>query len=593
VSTSWPSGGLLGGSLGLGSEGVLGAGSLGSAVDPAWEAAPTPTLAGGTIGRPITQAGPGRWLLDLDLGGQLWRIGTEEVRPLSRARGGQVVYVAGLDDLSFELDTESVSVRVRSGGADTWARQRRVLGPIRGRRFVLRLWYEGQVLEDAFVALQGVVEGAAFGSTDDPYTLELSCARDMVALSRAIVGPNQRMGDDTFAKLNTDTDGMVYPVVFGHPGEGGIPCSPALRYYDTIPGNYFVVAGHHVAASHVVLWNLSQEEDPLPGDTYPVTNTRDLLGQDVAIIGPVPASGGGAGTVHAKVDNEYAVSWLRPLGGGVRHRGRAVSGLGDLLEWGADRFSSALFDQGEMSARRESLNRFRVGGFFNELETVWQEWLESNVLNLFELEEVQGPRGVYYQEIRHSTDRRLVRGRLVTGGAGGGYRVERVAPVSESDDDIFNRITISYGPLAGSTQQYLVDVPMGAWQYNSGDHSERPPPSVILRDPRCEYSERIFGPRESKWETGLVWDAGTAEAVARTKAQRHALPKQLTVYQGGRELLDFRKHEVVSVLDLSPGAAFEDDLAIVRGVSIVDGQTVRLSVAIDTDPLRIPTVRRT
>jgi hypothetical protein len=390
--------------------------------------------------------------------------------------------------------------------------------------------------------------------------------------------------------VNTDTLGMVYPVVFGAPG-GIVPATPALRVYETVAGNYFVIAGHHVAATSVILYNMTQEEDPLPGDAYAPINTEDDLGNKVAMIGPVPPSGGGFGTVHAIADNEYAVAWDPATGGGVRHRGRAIEGLGDLLQWGADTLSVAVHDQGEMAARRSSLNRFRIGGFINELDVVWQEWLESNVLNLFEIEQVEGPRGVYFQEIRHRADRRHVRAKLVTGAGRGGYRVERISAVMESDEEIYNRILVSYGPLAGSKTQYYGTAVMGAFAFGSGDGEERPAPSVLQRDPRCSYSERMFGPRELHLETGIVWEEGTATLLAQIKAARHAIPKLLASYRGGRELLDLRRHDVVEIYDTSPGAVFSGDLAIVTGLSIVDGSTVGVDLAIDTDPFHSPTVQ--
>lgn len=552
----------------------------GASVDPAWTEQATPTLAGGTIGRPITRTGGGRWLLDLDLGGELLRFGTRETEVVSRQRGGSVRYVPGLDDLQWEIDGESGSVLLRAGSSNTWALLRRKLGPIRGRRVVLRYWHRTQVLEDAYVALQGVVGTAAYGDPGDPFSLQLSLQRDLRALSKEMLQPTAKVDYNTFSGILGDVpeEGIPYPLVLGCPGAaraGGLvtPATPGLPINYTLTRR-ILIAGHRVEATRVWVFNITQGEVV----DLPVEHGLDDLGQEFAYVDLL-----GVPIFDFNAEEEYAVGWDRTWGGGLLHRGRAVQGLGDLLQWGADVYSLAIYDQGEMSARRSALNRFRVDTVVNE-QILWSDWLESNVLSLFELEEVQGPRGLYYEEIRHEAHRRHVRARLTTDQGQGGHFVSRVSQIAEEDEEIINSVRIAYLPFAASHTQFVETVTV------------QPPRTglvvedVVLSSPRCAYSERLFGPREATWETAITSDTATATAVAHTKVARHAIPKLLVTYEGGRGLLDLRKHQVVEIYDARGGAAFEGDLAIVRGLQIVDGATVRVTLAVDSNPLTNPTV---
>ena len=551
-------------------------------VDPAFSEGAAPTLTGGTIGRALTRRGIGRWLLDLDLGGQIWRLGSQEVRVTSRVRGGPVSYLAGLDDLSWEIDGDSISITARAASADAWGSARRHLGPLRGRRAVLRYWYPGQDLEDAYVALQGTIGGASYADPADPYGMQFELTRDLRGLSREVLSPSAKLSYATFAGLLGDVpeEGIYYPLVIGCPGSprsvGGLP-SPATP---ALPINYtltrrVLIAGHRVAASRVWLFNLTEREVV----DLPVVHGTDDLGQEFAYV-----SLDGVPIFTFDSEHEYAVGWDREWGGGLVHRGRQVAGLGDLLQWGADTNSLVLYDQGEMAARRTALNRFRVDTLINE-QILWSDWLESNVLSFFELEEVQGPRGIYYEEIRHEAHRSLVRAKLTTAADQPGYRVSRISGVVEEEEEILNRIRISYLPYAASYTQY-VELVIAAPPHSTGLDAT----SLLLPSPRSALSERLYGPREGTWETGISSDPATIAAVARTKVAKHALPKRSATYEGGRELLDLRKQQVVDVYDLSHGATFENELAIVRMLQIVNGTTVRVTISFDTDPVTSPTV---
>lgn len=542
--------------------------------DPAWVPPPVPTLTGGTIGRAVTRSRVSSWLLDLHLGDRAMRFGTRAASVSSRVAAARVLYVPSLDALSWEVGQDSASLRVMASTPSDWALARKRYNSLRGWRAVLRLWFDDQELENAYVALQGLVTSATYGDPEDPFALQLDIDRNPPELSREMLSPTARLDKTTFSGLLGDIPegGFYYPLVIGHPGSprgpGGLP-SPATP---ALPLNYtltrrMLIAGHRVEASRVWLFNLTEGEVK----DLPVSHGVDDLGQEFAYIDLL-----GVPIFTFDSEHEYAVGWDRQWGGGLMHRGRVVAGLGDLLEWGSDTYSLVQHDAGEMSARRTALNRFRVDTVINE-QIKWTEWLESNVLSLFEIEEVQGQHGAYYEEIRHKAHQRHVVGKLNTDIGGSGYRVHRISGIREDDEEIINVFTFAYLPFAASHTEYVevvtVNPPRGTALVATIE---------TLVSPLCRLSEQLFGRREGTWETGISSDPATLRAIALSKAERHAIPKLIVSYKGGLDLLSLRKNDVVELYDTRNGAAFEGDLAIVRGLQITPDQSVIVTLAVQT-----------
>lgn len=554
---------------------------------------PPPGSVGG-LGRRTVQRSSGVWLLDFTLGGRPWRFATREVSVLSREAGQAVVYRAGLSGLDFTLQAETASVQVRAADPHAWAKSRRSLGPLAGRPFRLWRWYEG-LLEDGLLALQGTVEAAGWGDSGDPSALSLTLRRDLQGLSFPVPDPQARVDSSTWPvrplyPTDENVQGAAYPVIIGFPGSQGSlsstaaprPTTPGLLVEGLAhPTSVLLVADRRVHATTVRVWDISAT--PPESEDRTVQYTEDKLGREIAYVDFVASSF----TAPAAEGHEYLVAWDRrpAYGGGILWDGEPVRGLGDLLLWGAATLSRARYDTAEMEARRAALNRHTIDTVIND-PTLWEDWLRGNILDLYELEPVHSPRGLYYRQRVYVTDPTKVRARLTASPGGSGWRVVRQGPVQDVQDEIVNEITVEYDPAAMSSSSFRRRVTVGPIQgaYERGTVDTRHGAALA-----CRVSRTLYELRPRTWQTVTTSDPSAALLLAQLKAQRHALPAQLVRYRGGPELADLRHYDTVEIEDTSPGAWFRGDLALVWDLVLEDRDTFAVTLRVPMDPLRSPT----
>lgn len=547
----------------------------------------TATHTGGTIGRAITLGQRGAWLLELDMGSEVVRVSTEPLSVVSRVAGDEVSFAPGLVDFDAPITLDSLAVSVRGRSTRTWSEFRRSLGPLRGRRFVLRRWYPDQVLEDALVLLEGTIEQVGYADPGAPDTLRCTLSRSSRALSRVYPSSRMAVDADTWPGAGSSFIGQPYPVIFGAPGsrtktsEGAVPqvATPGLLVTTDTLDKRLLVAGHHVEAAQVRV--LKRGPNGSERATIAVVNELDGLGAPVATAQMV-----GAFTLAPTDADEYLVGWDRftGWGRGLLHRGRVIEGLGDLLLWGAETLTTSRWDLAQLEGQRASLNRFTIDAYWND-PLVWEDWVQKNVLGVFPIEEIAGPRGRYYRAIVYETDARRIRATLATSGSGSGRRVERISGVDEGTGEIINSVEVSYqayeltdamrsrlsvGPRAGQVPMY------------SGLNLD-----TAASDFRAAASDTYFGERSTQLEVPQVWDPSTALLLAQALIGGSALPGRRAAYLGGPDLLDLAEYDTVELWDNSAGACFLGELAIVETITIV-AAGVQLELYVPDDPLRRP-----
>ena len=550
--------------------------------------------AGGVYPRAITEGTSGVWLLEIDLGGEIIRVATRETVIESREIGDEVLFYTGLDDLSSPLSVDSVSLRVQAGSRETWAQYRNHFGPVRGRSCRLRRWFAGQVLEDAYLIIDGVVASASWGAPGAPDLLDIKIERDVRSKS-VPHPPANAVVDETAWPQNVGKyigDNIrlsQYPTVIGTPGDSGnggatappFLGSPGLYVFDANIGDYIVIAGHHVAAQGVRLWNTTQN-DNTGATALPVTNGFDSRNNPVAYV---DVRGNWQGGTSIEPEDEVFVGWGRDptaWGPGLTHRGQPVLGLGDLLIWGADQLSTARWDFAQMHAQREALNLYRIDTYWNE-SMLWEDWVQANIIKQFPVVEVQGPRGRYYRRIETETNPRNIQGRIATFRSGSGRRVERIAAVTEVGGDIVNTLEIDYGarPTSGTARRKLnigptkgpVPGPPGGAQI-----------TVNAANFLATTSNTFYGPRYRYENIPITWDPVTASLIGRYILSTQALPGRRTRYRGGNDLLDFYEYATIEIYDTSFGANFDGVLGIIEGITITPNGA-DLDVFVPDDPI--------
>jgi hypothetical protein len=451
------------------------------------------------------------------------------------------------------LDPESVSVTVK--GSEPWGALRNALGPFTGRTFALRLWYPDQVLEDAYIALQGEIDAPGFAGPTTPNSLHLSLKRSEAALSVEMISSRLTIRTETWGSHDFDSrlEGQAYPIVIGHPGDGAGAASPAL-YVNNVD-EQVMIAGHHVDASTV---RIIDQSDAGTFYDLPVTNGLDDILNPVAMVDLTGS--------FAVIDKGKAffASFSAANGGGVKDGNRVVSGLGDVLIWGSKNFSRAVFDLGQMEAQRLYLNRYQIDTVINQLGVTWEDWVQQNLIDLYNLEVVNGPRGIYYRQVRYDASAAEVVATLTTGARDGGIRVSRESEIVETTEDIYNQITVQFGAIGMSSSSYSRSSVVGP---NRDASTGQIPDAICLR------SFGVYGLRPKTIGTLTTWDQSTGDRLARDAVLRYAMPKPVTTYRGSTELFRLTKGSVVRVNDTVGGAAFSSALARVTDLAFGSSNT--------------------
>lgn len=547
--------------------------------------------ASGIYARGVTEGRQSAWLLEIDLGGEVIRVATDEATVTSRDVNDDVLFHTGMDDISVPASVDRLTVAVSAGNRETWGQYRAHFGPIRGRRFRLWRWYEGQILEDSYLVMDGVIDSATWGDPARPDALTMTLSRDARGLAIVYPPPDHIVDDEGWTQnsgkyIDDSLKQQHYPTVIGSPGDSGNgPVSappylgtPAMLVQHKTTEHIVVIAGHHVDATNVRLFNRTQ--GTRTGDVA-VVNTVDEKGNKVAVVDVYNEWTSGN---LAIAGDEIYTGWGRgsTYGVGLTHRGQPVLGLGDLLIWGADTLSTAQWDFAEMYARRAGLNRYRIDTYWNT-PMLWEDWLQANIMGLFPIEEVQGPRGRFYREVVTEADPNHVQAVLATQGSGAGRKVERISGIVETDGDIVNTLEIDYAarPTTGTARRKLnlgprkgpVPGPPGGAQLTLNGSNFR-----------AATSATFFGPRYQRLEVPVTWDPVTANLIGRHVMSVSALPGRRATYRGGEDLLDLYEYATVRVRDTSYGANLDDVLGVVEGITIrSDG--VDLVVYFPDDPV--------
>lgn len=497
---------------------------------------------------------PGVWLLDLDTGGEVLRIGSEACVVTSSTAGADVKYRAGLPPIDAEIETDEIPLRIR---ADLWRDATRV-GPLTGRSAKLR-YYRGEAfLEHAIMVVSGYVAAPVVSPPDAPDAVDLTIRRgdqrsDDVCDPRAVV-----TADTTTAGYAPNLAGQAYPIVIGAPGRGTTDSSssnpgPATPGLIIDPGGALgtiLIALGHVPATSVQVWDLSIWGSSSSTDEIPVTHTTDLLGRKITTARIMD---GVSGTLSPDANAAIGVGWhvRSGFGRGLAHRGRDVVGLGDVLAWGADTYAGdEVYDHGEIEARRSALNRYQIDTVINELGLPWDEWVEANLAEVFQIEAVTGPLGLYWREVAWTVDARSVAAVLVCDRSAPGEHVVRESGLAEvAVGDITRELTIAYAPS-------LLSGAMGRRVTYGAEQGDR-----VWQDGELRYAAHDLlaraalnrGSVSRTIEAPNVWDPSTAELLAQTHVARLALPHTALSVSGGARLLDLPAYATVRVIDARVG----------------------------------------
>jgi hypothetical protein len=551
-------------------------------------------------------ASPAVWLLDFEVGGQLFRYSTEPARVLT-LDGRTLVYRPGLTD--FELDLTGFEVEVGVEVEDrtvSWALVAARVGGLEHAPATLRYW-RGELLEQARVVLQGYLAAPQYGDPNRPGALVATVQEPRELLfppATETVSETTFLNEIPLAISDEKILGAVYPYVFGYPGyflrpDGSVteaPAVPALlvRFNGTSDAtdpdaSHVMVCARQAhaltSAGTVKVWN-GETNGVVPIEQYVNQNEdaqlfSDLTGRAYTAVGFTIGE-----PIYALTGVEFHTSWspVAGRGGGLAlpDRSGPVRTLTDVLLFALTN-SGRRVDLDAQEGERDELDRFLVDGFLND-RILLTEWVEAQLARLFPLARTTTSRGMYWRYVPWSGDPTRARAQLTT------RDVRRVGPIQSASDQVANLFTLRYAP-DGRTRAHLGLRVLGAVHqqlpvpersetlvgYRYGNPNPTPDERVI-GSPLCAASMRRYGLVErDPVETALVWDTYTASSILQHWAERDCFPRRWVEYQGAG-LSDLRRADLVTITD--------DELGLDEAVALVDSvsassrrlQTLRLEV---------------
>jgi len=488
------------------------------------------------------------WLLDLDLGGTVFRYATAEASVVDG--GTTLVYRSGLSQPVVDMTVDgpsgrSVALEV-SGlpiGYASWPEVPHIRQMLEEGTATLRRWREGETLSQAQTLARGSCSMPSLqrGAESLVISIESPPWQD----GTRIIPTTSMVSRETYptptAKTGSEAvpDQMIVgsypPVVIGTPGDvrsiewaGVAPSdqsvqgppsfptsrvskwaelgegSPALKVETNVGvwswWDRLAIASHPVAASSVIIWDQSDER----WDLFPVQHEVNALGDTFAFVDSTSLSGM---WVRAwMVGHEFWTVWLSDYGGGlVSDKGGTMTGLGEVLKWMLAKMSAPVALSAQQGERGE-LDEYKIHAFINTDITVW-EWISAEVMELFPVRWVEVDGGGYLRHWDLSPGAQPV-AHIDCDTQG----VDIVSDLLCDNEDVRNYLTLryAYGP-SGVHKSLTLAAEAG------------PSGSTVRANLLCQRSEARYGRRAYTWESRLVADDATAARMLYALAREHAL----------------------------------------------------------------------
>jgi hypothetical protein len=493
------------------------------------------------------------WVLALEWAGGTWYVSTAPLEILDGSK--KITAIPGLVDVP---DVEEA--------LDLWATDQPTLSvalsftlpvdvpaliskghDLAGAKATLCQHAYGDTWSERRVVVQGQLVDPEYDAAGEPITcsVEEQISDDQTTLPFAAVTITENtfpLGTGLITTLVEDHIGAVVPLVFGTPGGGVVPGSPAylLGAGPTGAELIYVLACHTVAAATVTL----QAEDLTTSPAVAVDHWTLDDGRVVAYV---------TVTTGFTASRDVRVIW----GDGAAladETGEGIVGAGDLMAYLLRR-TTLRVDWGRLEGQRQQLNAYELGGYVDEPVAVG-EYLRSVLLDVLPAGLVVGPEGVYPLVWRWAATTADAICDLDTDVD---VDVDRVSRVGYSGaDELANTISLRY-QLDARQDDY------------SASQLIAPAPELTfdsLSSPEVQVSFARFGDRRLSRETAVVHDAVTAVRVVQWLAARYALPARSVTYAVGPRLAWLQRGDVVTLTDSEIAAS--DQVCIVESIRWLD-----------------------
>lgn len=521
------------------------------------------------------------WLLDLVVNGRPFRFATAPIE-VARADGEVLEYRDGLQDIEAGIAADGSadrSLSITLDASESWDELVAAFLSFERAPVVLRRWFEGQLLEQARVLIEGQVDGLRYGDASEPIAFQV--LRQVRAQSRKFPTPPMVVDETTWPSVDGRLLGVYYPVIIGAPGTtsgGGASSTDPATEGMLVAANTLLVAGHRVRASQVRVFDFT-DDGVVTANVLPVSVTQDDVGRTVAYVDMATFSG----TVGD--GRAYYVGWGVSDGGGLVSpiTGGLLRGGADIIEWALRTFTDVRIDAARFAGARQRLNAYLFDTLINDpVEPL--EWLNSEILPVLPVEPRQGEEGLYYYVRRWDAEPHEATVRLDADLG----QVQRESEIEVRSEQIVNEVTVSFGPNRQSGR-FRSRVIVGARAGRRALDDEFEPgfeeaDSRVIASYRAALSQEKYGIQPINVELNSVWDRRTAVRHAQDIIAAQALPRRFVTYSAQTELEVLDVGDVVILNDSSVHLA--DVVCLVLDV-IVGGPEVRLELEILDDPVLI------
>jgi hypothetical protein len=499
-----------------------------------------------TIKRSDIEQGDICFLLDIEYYGAIYRFSTVPIDIEDNVENTVIPYRGALSDPSVNLQSDLLGVDLEANTISmqlTFEEVDWVSEFLKGRTLndaictlSMVIVIEGKTKftqQDRIGIFKGRVLDAIFGAPDaQKGTVSFTIENSVNVREAKLLGDEHVIIEDNYIiGIIEKSKGKIVPFVFGELGTsvreqaGSISLNEELRVTPcyqaggtaTLKTQYFQVAYHQVMNPGTSLVKIFDGQGG--SFTNPVEIAVDSKGFLHAYVPFYLIVGSPEGT-NVQYDNfqvsspeiafQYYASWGGSRGGIPSIDGDGpMEGAVDLSLYVLEK-TDLLYDYSSWNGLAPVLNRYKFGGYVNDLEVPALDWIQQNIWSMLPIMVVMGGNGIkaalnlytYSQEI-------IPTHHLIESG-----ELEIISPLTPLEGEIINKITIrfSYAGMTGAYRSQVVIDPLLV--------EDEP---LKYRDPIAYISYTRYGIREKVIEAPFVYDLQTAIRIARDKIRAHAL----------------------------------------------------------------------
>jgi hypothetical protein len=470
------------------------------------------------------------WLVDLDLGGVVYRFATSTVA-IEHAPD-TFIYDGTLSDVAWEssLEFASPDFELPSAGITVTFKIDLAKRIAQGLDFgaasaSLALWIPGDDYDKRQVVVKGRVDAPSYGAIGEPVSFNIEA--DWLRNSQQMPAASQTIDASIWPSLDGNAEGSAYPIVIGAPGRQGFAGAP-VYVVDASGPVLGLIAGHQCTGGTVTLLRVWNGGSNSSTQTATVNTAADANGNIYSWVTIGGASADG--------DSFFAIF---DDGGGLRNPYTNIgsdylTGAGDLLRFMLHK-SGVKVDDGRCAAASAMLNFYQLDGFIGERVDVL-EWIKSELLPLLPCSLRAGPDGLYPVVWRWDALESDSKASLEAG-----VDVHRDGLVEYVTSEVYNEITLKYRHNARYNKLKKSVTVTGDLKQKTG--------GFLWRTSYAVSSQTRYGVKSFEIESEIVSSRATAGRIVNWMARAYAARHKRITYTAPHRLGWLDVGDVISLSD--------------------------------------------